>query len=218
MEGVRASWIFIMTSPADWLWYGGHTQVKLSGQQELGREEGGSKHIAHIRDIKESAGSRQLDRWRCPLSISSIVVSLWLAGCLAKSTLIGWREYYGGGGVGVDRHLCGAQQTLTANGAGPTLKQHRVKASCVLGELSALWYTRAVCVWLEQAVHSALCTQYPEKLFFSVQRAHWMFANYRKKHVYFRIIISLTPHTGISVCTHGDWPDLSAVTRLPGVF
>ena len=31
-----------------------------------------------------------------PLSISSIVVSLWLAGCLAKSTLIGWREYYGG--------------------------------------------------------------------------------------------------------------------------
>ena len=46
-----------------------------------------------------------------PLSISSIVVSLWLAGCPAKSTLIGWREYYGGGGVGVDRHLCGAQQT-----------------------------------------------------------------------------------------------------------
>ena len=37
-----------------------------------------------------------------PLSISSIVVSLWLAGCLAKSTLIGWREYYGGGGVGVN--------------------------------------------------------------------------------------------------------------------
>ena len=37
-----------------------------------------------------------------PLSISSIVVSLWLAGCLAESTLIGWREYYGGGGVGVD--------------------------------------------------------------------------------------------------------------------
>ena len=31
--------------------------------------------------------------------------------CLAKSTLIGWREYYGGGRVGVDRHLCGAQQT-----------------------------------------------------------------------------------------------------------
>ena len=43
-----------------------------------------------------------------PLSISSIVVSLWLAGCLSKSTLIGWREYYGGGAVGVDRHLCGA--------------------------------------------------------------------------------------------------------------
>ena len=106
-----------------------------------------------------------------PLSISSIVVSLWLAGCLAKSTLIGWREYYGGGGVGVDRHLCGAQQKLgfdpmlfhywpTAIGAGPTLEQHQVKASCLLGELSALWYTRAVCVWLEQAVHSALCRDF----------------------------------------------------------
>ena len=106
-----------------------------------------------------------------PLSISSIVVSLWLAGCLAKSTLIGWREYYGGGGVGVDRHLCGAQQTRgfdpmlfhywpTAKGAGPTLKQHRVKASCLLGKLSALWYTWAVCVWLEQAVHSALCRRW----------------------------------------------------------
>ena len=64
MEGVRASWIFIMTSPVYWLWYGGHTQVRLSGLQELGREEGGSILIAHIRDIKESAGSRQLDRWR----------------------------------------------------------------------------------------------------------------------------------------------------------
>ena len=65
MEGVRASCIFIMTSPVYWLWYGGHTQVRLSGLQELGREEGGSQLIAHIRDIKESAGSRQLDRWRC---------------------------------------------------------------------------------------------------------------------------------------------------------
>ena len=63
MEGVRASWIFIMTSPVYWLWYGGHTQVRLSGLQELGREEGGSILIAHIRDIKESAGSRQLDRY-----------------------------------------------------------------------------------------------------------------------------------------------------------
>ena len=102
------------------------------------------------------------------LSISSIVVSLWLAGCLAKSTLIGWREYYGGGGVGVDRHLCGVQQTRvfdpilfqylpTANVAGPTLKQHWVKSSCLLRELSAFWYTRAVCVWLEQA---AQCSVY----------------------------------------------------------
>ena len=51
-----------MTSPVYRLWYGGHTQVRLSGLQELGREEGGSELISHIRDIKESAGSRQLDR------------------------------------------------------------------------------------------------------------------------------------------------------------
>ena len=31
-EGVRASWIFIMTSPVYWLWYGSHSQVRLSGQ------------------------------------------------------------------------------------------------------------------------------------------------------------------------------------------
>ena len=54
---------------------------------------------------------------------------------LAKSTLIGWRGYYGGGRVGVDRHLCGTQQTRgfdpmlfqywpIVNGAGPALKQH----------------------------------------------------------------------------------------------
>ena len=59
-EGVRATWIFIMTSPVYWLWYGGHTQVRLSGLQELGREEGGSELIAHIRDIKESAVA---DNW-----------------------------------------------------------------------------------------------------------------------------------------------------------
>ena len=64
-EGVRATWIFIMTSPVYRLRCGGHTQVRLSGLQELGREEGGSELIAHIRDIQESAGSRQLDRWRC---------------------------------------------------------------------------------------------------------------------------------------------------------
>ena len=37
-----------------------------------------------------------------PLSILSIVVCLWLAGCPAKSTLISWRIYYGGGGMEVD--------------------------------------------------------------------------------------------------------------------
>ena len=31
---------------------GGHTQVRLSGLQELAREEGGSELIAHIRDIQ----------------------------------------------------------------------------------------------------------------------------------------------------------------------
>ena len=40
----------------------GHTQVNLSGLSELTREEGGRILIAHMRDIKESAGTRQLDR------------------------------------------------------------------------------------------------------------------------------------------------------------
>ena len=73
----------------------------------------------------------------------------------------------GGGGLGVDKHLCGAQQTPdfdlmlfqnwpTANGAGPTLKQHRVKSSSWKGELSAFEYKRAVCVWLEKATQSSL--------------------------------------------------------------
>ena len=104
-----------------------------------------------------------------PLSISSIVESLWLAGCLAKSTVIGWRKYYGGGGLGVDKHLCEALQTggfdlmlfqywPTANGAGPTLKQHRVKYSSLQGELSAFGYTRAVFVWLEpREIAMCLC-------------------------------------------------------------
>ena len=44
----------------------------------------------------------------------------------------------------------------TANGTGPTLKQHRVKSLSLQGELSAFGYTRAVCVWLEQATQSSL--------------------------------------------------------------
>ena len=117
----------------------------------------------------DTATSQMVDVICPPLSISSIVVSLWLASCHARSrpTLIGWRECYGGGGVGVDRHLCVAQQTPgfypmlfqywpTANGAGPTLKQHWVKSPCLLGELSAFWYTRAVCVWLEQAAQCSV--------------------------------------------------------------
>ena len=38
-----------------------HSVQILYGLPELAREEGGSELIAHIRDIQESAGSRQLD-------------------------------------------------------------------------------------------------------------------------------------------------------------
>ena len=38
------------------------TQVRSSGLSELASEEGGSVLIAHMRDIQESACSRQLDR------------------------------------------------------------------------------------------------------------------------------------------------------------
>ena len=129
------------------------------------------------------------DGWRhiSPLSISSIVVSLWLAGCLAESTLIGWREYYGGGGVGVDRHLCGAQQTRTfdpmlfqywptRNGAGPTLKQHWVESSCLLGELSAFWYTPSVSGRKRQ--HSALCITDPIQSWIVVFRSGQINSSY----------------------------------------
>ena len=57
--GVRATWIFIMTSPVYWLQRGGHTQVGLLGPPESAvnwpgrrREVGGSEHIAHIRVIQ----------------------------------------------------------------------------------------------------------------------------------------------------------------------
>ena len=57
--GVRATWIFIMTSLVYWLQRGGHTQVRLFGPPESTvnwpgrrREEVGSEHIAHIRVIQ----------------------------------------------------------------------------------------------------------------------------------------------------------------------
>ena len=57
--GVRATGIFIMTSPVYWLQRGGHTQVRLFGPPEATvnwpgrrREEGGSELIAHIRVIQ----------------------------------------------------------------------------------------------------------------------------------------------------------------------
>ena len=115
------------------------------------------------------------DGWRhmSPLPISSIAVSLWLAGCLAKSTLTGWREYYGRGGMGVDRHLCGAQQTQgfdpmlfqywpTANGTGPTLKQHWVSLrvcweSCPHFDTGPIISLPSVSGW--NRWHTALCSQ-----------------------------------------------------------
>ena len=70
-KGVRATWIFIMTSPVYWLQCGGYTQVRLFGPPKSTvnwpgrrREEGGSELIAHT-GYPGSAGSRQLDRWRC---------------------------------------------------------------------------------------------------------------------------------------------------------
>ena len=57
--GVRATWIFIMTSSVYWLQRGGQTQVRLFGPPESTvnwprrrREEGGSEHIAQIRVIQ----------------------------------------------------------------------------------------------------------------------------------------------------------------------
>ena len=52
-----------MTSPV-YCSVEGHTQVNLSGLSELTREEGGGGRIliAHMRDIKESVSTRQLDR------------------------------------------------------------------------------------------------------------------------------------------------------------
>ena len=106
-----------------------------------------------------------------PLSISSIVVSLWLAGCLAKSTLIGWRKYYGGGGVGVDRHLCGAQQT---RGFDPMLFQYwppqptaldqywnNIRSSPRVSWESCLHFdTRMSSVSGWNMLHNALCSPY----------------------------------------------------------
>ena len=115
-----------------------------------------------------------------PLSISSIVVSLWLAGCLSKSTLIGWREYYGGGGVGVDRHLCGAQQTggfdpmlfQYWHGAGPTLKQHW-SSLCVCWESCPHFDTRVPSVSGWNRLHSALC------IWFYLMREFYQFIVWR---------------------------------------
>ena len=102
-----------------------------------------------------------------PLSISSIVVSLWLAGYLAKSTVTGWRKYYGGGGLGVDRHLCGALQTPgfdlmwfqywpTANGGWTKIETSSGHLYPSAFGYTAFGNTRAVCVWLEQATQSSV--------------------------------------------------------------
>ena len=103
-----------------------------------------------------------------PLSISCIVVSLWLAGCLAKSTVIGWRKYYGRGGVGVDKHLCGAQQTrgfdLVLFQYWPTataLDRHwnNIRSSpCLCRENCRHLDTRVPSVSGWNRLHRALCT------------------------------------------------------------
>ena len=61
-----------------------------------------------------------------------IVVSLWLAGCPAKSSGADVYTSHGGGGVG-EAYTCDTP-------------------------VSAFRDACAVCVWLEQAIHSALCS------------------------------------------------------------
>ena len=54
----------------------GHTQVNLSGLSELAREQGSRILIAHMRDINESVGTRQLDRRRCIRLDTAMQVSM----------------------------------------------------------------------------------------------------------------------------------------------
>ena len=127
-------------------------------------------YTAHPRHCSFACKNVQMVDVICPpLSISSIVVSLWLAGCLAKSTLIGWREYYGGGGVGVDKHLCGAQQTRAFD---PMLFQYWPTTSpCqhwnnIESSLRVCWKscphfdTRVPSVSGRNRQHSALCNDF----------------------------------------------------------
>ena len=78
----------------------------------------------------------------------------------------------------MDRHLCGAQQTPgfdpmlfqywpPTHGLGPILKQHCVKSSCFLRELSAF----LVCVFGWNRLHSALCTRMPACVYFPLEYA-----------------------------------------------
>ena len=116
--GVRATWIFIMTSPVYWLQRGGHTQVRLFGPPESTvnwpgrrREEGGSEHIAHIRVIQAlttgvcEAGTKM--RGASNMNIHYDVTGLLTAAWRSHSGQIVWaawincelaREEEGGGG------------------------------------------------------------------------------------------------------------------------
>ena len=84
-EGVRASWIFIIASPVYWLWYGGHTQVRLSGLQELGR------------DTRRMGQSCRRQIWYGHV-VRSTCFMIWMVGCVAdtcgRHTHRGWQITY----------------------------------------------------------------------------------------------------------------------------
>ena len=112
--GVRATWIFIMTSPVYWLQRGGHTQVRLFGPPESTvnwpgrrREEGDSKHIAHIRVIQVlPVADNWIDEDEQYRPASSVIRHV---------------TYY-------DAKLFECWPDV-----GPALKHHWVNASCLLG-------------------------------------------------------------------------------------
>ena len=87
--GVRATWIFIVTSPVYWLQCGGHTQVRLFGPPESTvnwpgrrREEGGSELIAHIRVIQVlPVADKCIDEDGCDRKLG-LMVSYWKLGVM----------------------------------------------------------------------------------------------------------------------------------------
>ena len=91
--GVRATWIFIMTSPVYWLQCGGHTQVRLFGPTESTvnwpgrrREEGGFELIAHIRVIQVLPVA---DNWidEAVSRVSSVTAVMYMTWILCENTI-----------------------------------------------------------------------------------------------------------------------------------